>query len=108
MLRQEGSDIHTNIAASIAPGIYGYTHLKMSFVFQFFGGTALTLQDGMYLRGDFHILQAEDRYRKIPDDAVCITDRSPVCVHVCSEQFKSRSHYNSSKNSDGRWTQAGA
>ncbi len=48
--------IYDKLVASMAPSLYGLTHIKESVILQLFGGVPRKLPDGSNFRGDIHIL----------------------------------------------------
>eukprot|EP00633_Aureoumbra_lagunensis_P006907 CAMPEP_0197319000 /NCGR_PEP_ID=MMETSP0891-20130614/52974_1 /TAXON_ID=44058 ORGANISM="Aureoumbra lagunensis, Strain CCMP1510" /NCGR_SAMPLE_ID=MMETSP0891 /ASSEMBLY_ACC=CAM_ASM_000534 /LENGTH=405 /DNA_ID=CAMNT_0042809691 /DNA_START=757 /DNA_END=1974 /DNA_ORIENTATION=+ len=54
------ANIYAKIAQAIAPEIHGHDDIKKSLLLQLVGGVAQTLQDGMKIRGDIHILLLGD------------------------------------------------
>ncbi len=49
-----------NLAASIAPTIYGLENIKKTLALQMFGGVRKTMKDGTTIRGDIHIMMVGD------------------------------------------------
>ncbi len=52
--------LHEKIVGSIAPSIYGHTHIKEAIAVQLFGCSAVELPDGSRIRGDTHVLLTGD------------------------------------------------
>ncbi len=52
--------IHKKIIASLAPSIYGLWHVKEAIALSLFGGNPKVTEEGMWLRGDIHILLIGD------------------------------------------------
>ena len=52
--------LYQDIAASIAPSIYGHPNIKCAIACQLFGGARKYLPDGMRLRGDINVLLVGD------------------------------------------------
>ena len=52
--------IHKKIVASLAPSIYGHWHIKEAIALSLFGGNPKVTEEGMWLRGDIHILLIGD------------------------------------------------
>jgi len=53
-------DVYNILTRSIAPSIFGMTHVKESLMLQLFGGVARRNSDGTRTRGDIHILLMGD------------------------------------------------
>lgn len=53
-------DVYNNLAASIAPEIFGHEDVKKALMLSLVGGVTRTLLDGMKIRGDINILMMGD------------------------------------------------
>lgn len=53
-LLQEGN-VYSRLASSIAPEIWGHDDIKKVLLLQMVGGTGLSLNDGIRIRGDLHV-----------------------------------------------------
>jgi DNA replication licensing factor MCM7 len=58
--QSENADIYENLAASIAPEIFGHSDVKKALMCLLVGGVTRTLKDGMKIRGDINILLMGD------------------------------------------------
>ncbi|NCO11229.1 AAA family ATPase [Candidatus Pacearchaeota archaeon CG_4_9_14_0_2_um_filter_39_13] len=52
--------VHTRLAKSISPSVYGYDRIKEAILLQLFSGVKKTKSDGGKTRGDIHILLVGD------------------------------------------------
>lgn len=53
-LLQDGN-VYSRLASSIAPEIWGHDDIKKVLLLQMVGGTCLSLNDGIRIRGDVHV-----------------------------------------------------
>ncbi len=53
-------EIYDKLTRSIAPSIYGHTHIKTAIMLQLFGGVRKEKKDGTVTRGDMHVLLVGD------------------------------------------------
>lgn len=53
-LLQEGN-VYSRLASSIAPEIWGHEDIKKVLLLQMVGGSGLSLNDGIKIRGDVHV-----------------------------------------------------
>eukprot|EP00741_Cyanophora_paradoxa_P021650 tig00000241_g20896.t1 len=86
---REDQDVYSKLAESIAPEIYGHEDVKKALLLQMVGGTTKTMNDGMRIRGDLHIILVGD-----PGVA-----KSQLLKHIAS--MAPRGVYTSGKGSSG-------
>jgi len=53
-------EVYDKLAESIAPSIFGYPELKLAMILQLMGGVRKQKSDGIYSRGDIHMLLVGD------------------------------------------------
>lgn len=82
----EREDIYGNLAASIAPEIFGHEDVKKALLLCMVGGVTRHLKDGMKLRGDIHLClmgQSPCSPMHRPVSTNSTSDSSAGCIRYC-------------------------
>jgi DNA replication licensing factor MCM3 len=89
-------DILDLLASSIAPSIYGHEYVKRAFLLLLLGGTEKTLDSGIRIRGDIHVLlvgepgiaksQLLESLRRIVPSAITTTGCGAVNVGLTAAE----------------------
>jgi len=103
--------VYSKIAGSIAPSIFGITHVKRAIALQMFSGIPKELPDGSRIRGDIHVLMIGDPGIAKSQLIKYVTKLVPRSVYTSGKSASAAGLTASAVKDefDGRWTlEAGA
>ena len=103
--------VFSKIAGSIAPSIFGITHVKRAIALQMFSGIPKELPDGSRIRGDIHVLMIGDPGIAKSQLIKYVTKLVPRSVYISGKSASAAGLTASAVKDefDGRWTlEAGA